>query len=158
LTPKATNSASVRRSALTKPWLFEGRRESQLSIERVWAAYTDVNRWAEWTDEIVHASLDGPLRTGVRGRVRYRGAPPVPFTMTLVSAPHRYVTEVRVPLLRLTFDHRLETAGTETIISEVVTFDGLVGPVVGKFRGRNAEDKWPAAIDKMLQLAQIESS
>jgi hypothetical protein len=43
------------------PWLFEGRRESQLPIERVWAAYTDVSRWAEWTDEIVHASLEGPL-------------------------------------------------------------------------------------------------
>ena len=70
------------------PWLFEGRRESQLPIDRVWAAYTDVSRWAEWTDEIVHASLDGPLRTGTLGRVRYRRAPPVPFTVTLVSAPH----------------------------------------------------------------------
>jgi len=33
-----------------------------------------------------------------------------------------------------------------------------LGPLVGQLRGRKAEEKWPAAIDKMLQLAQIEIS
>lgn len=105
------------------------------------------------TDEIVRAKIDGPFEVGARGRVRYKGAPSLPFAVVVVSPPYRYVTEVRVPLLRLEFDHRIEPTDSGSRISERVTFDGPLGGLVGATRGRAAEAKWQLAIGRMLALA-----
>src|SRR5207245_2430997 len=92
-------------------WVTEGTYDAKAPIETLWSVYADVACWSRWADDIVWARLEGPFQAGSSGRIRYRGTPPLRFKVVSVEAPRSYITEVPLPLARLTFDHRL--TGTE---------------------------------------------
>jgi hypothetical protein len=67
-----------------------------------------VARWPEWDVSKEIARLDGPFEPGVSGWAKQRGNLGGAFTITVVDAGRRWVTECPVPLGKVIFDHVLE--------------------------------------------------
>jgi hypothetical protein len=138
-------------------WVTEGSHDANAPIESIWAIYVDVARWALWAEDIIWAKLDGPFRSGATGRVRYRGTPPLKFSVLSVEVPHSYVTEVPLPLARLTFDDRLSSTPNGTHIIERITLSGPLSGLLGRIQGPRIKRAWPTAMARLEAMALSES-
>jgi hypothetical protein len=134
-------------------WVTEGTYDAKAPIETLWSLYADVARWSRWADDIVWAKLDGPFQAGSSGRIRYRGAPPLRFTVVTVEARRSYITEVPLLLARLTFDHRLTATEDGTRIVERISFSGPLSGLLGRIQGPRIKRSWPTAMARLDALA-----
>jgi len=113
-------------------WMHEAHAESELPPAALWAHYVDVPRWVEWDPSLRRAAIHGAFVVGAVGRLEAQHGPPTAFTLTHVEAPARFdsravLPHVRVPLVRLEFEHRLTptVAGKTRIVHRV----GIGGPL-----------------------------
>ena len=127
-------------------WVTEGTYDAKAPIETLWSVYADVACWSRWADDIVWARLEGPFQAGSSGRIRYRGTPPLRFKVVSVEAPRSYITEVPLPLARLTFDHRLTGTEDGTRIVERISFGGPLSGLLGRSQGPRIKRSWPTAM------------
>ena len=108
------------------------------SPEIVWSVWSDVERWPEWTAGISSVEfLDpGPLRVGLRARVRQPKFPAAVWHVMSMNVPgaspevgFRWVSTS--PGARVTGDHRIEPRGQGSRVTLSVTFEGPVAKLVG---------------------------
>ena len=78
-------------------YLFECETMLEAEPARLWAVWTDVARWPEWDASKEIARLDGPFEPGVSGWAKQRGTLGGSFTITVVEAGRRWVSECPVP-------------------------------------------------------------
>lgn len=122
-------------------WMHDAHAESDLSPAALWARYVDVPRWVEWDPSLRRAALAGDFVVGAPGRLEALHGPPTAFTLTHVAAPVRFdsravLPHVRVPLVRLDFEHRLTPTATGTThIVHRVCISGPLGWLVARLLG-----------------------
>jgi uncharacterized membrane protein len=103
----------------------------------VWNVWRDVARWPEWTASVAKVELldAGPLRVGVRARIRQPKLPIAVWRVMSVNEPGNSddigFTWVSIsPGSRVTGDHRIEAngGGSRAVLS--VDFDGPLAVIV----------------------------
>jgi uncharacterized membrane protein len=109
------------------------------SIDEVWAIYSDVERWAEWTASIRSLRYVEGAALAVGSRVRIQ-QPKLSTTVWEVSAvdPGRSWTWVaKGPGVRTTASHTLEPVGLDaTRVHQTLVQRGPIGAVLGRVYGR----------------------
>ena len=111
--------------------LFECEAIFEAEPAAVWAVWTDVARWHEWDVSKEIAQLDGPFQPGVSGWAKQRGTLGGSFTITVVEAGRRWVTECPMPLGKVIFDHVLEpVAGGRVRVVKKVDVEGGSAPLL----------------------------
>ena len=110
---------------------FECEATFEAEPAAVWAVWTDVSRWPEWDVSKEIAWLDGPFQPGASGWAKQRGNLGGSFTITVVDAGRRWVSECPVPLGKVVFDHVLEpvAAGHVRVVKKV-RVQGGSGPLL----------------------------
>ena len=112
-------------------YLFESEATFEADPATVWKVWTDVDRWPEWDVSKEIARLDGPFEVGVSGWAKQRGNLGGAFTITMVDAGHRWITECPTPIGKLVFDHVVEPiAGGRVRVVKKVDVHGALTPVV----------------------------
>jgi len=115
-------------------YLFECEATFEADPAAVWSVWTDVARWPEWDVSKEIARLDGPFQPGTSGWAKQRGNLGGSFTITLVEAGRRWVTECPVPLGKVVFDHLVEpVAGGRVRVVKSVDVQGGFGPLLRLF-------------------------
>src|SRR5438128_922782 len=115
-------------------YLFECEATFEAEPAAVWEVWTDVDRWPEWDVGKEIARLDGPFQPGACGWAKQRGNLGGSFTITSVDAGRRWVTECRVPLAKVVFDHVLEpVADVRVRVVKRVEVQGRFGPLLRLF-------------------------
>lgn len=100
----------------------------------VWSVIRDGERWPEWTPTVTSVELlsPGPLAVGTRVRIRQPKLPPAIWTVTeLEDRGFTWVT--RSPGVLVTARHWAEPVGRGSRGHLSLKFDGLFGPLVGRF-------------------------
>ncbi|HCU92952.1 MAG TPA: hypothetical protein DHU96_09520 [Actinobacteria bacterium] len=111
--------------------LFECEAIFEAEPAAVWAVWTDVARWHEWDVSKEIARLDGPFQPGVSGWAKQRGTLGGSFTITVVEAGRRWVTECPMPMGKVIFDHVLEpVAGGRVRVVKKVDVEGGSAPLL----------------------------
>jgi hypothetical protein len=114
--------------------LFECEATFTAEPAVIWTVWTDVVHWPEWDASKEIARLDGPFEPGVSGWAKQRGNLGGSFTITLVDAGRRWVSECPMPLGKVVFDHLLEpVAGGRVRVVKRVSVYGGFGPLVRMF-------------------------
>jgi hypothetical protein len=122
-------------------YLFECEATFEAEPAAVWNVWTDVARWSEWDVSKEIAWLDGPFEPGASGWAKQRGNLGGCFTVTVVDAGRRWVTECPVPLGKVVFDHVLEpVAGGHVRVVKRVEVHGGFGPLLLLFVPRMRRD------------------
>jgi hypothetical protein len=113
-------------------YLFECEATFEAEPDAVWKVWTDVASWPEWDVSKEIAELDGPFEPGARGWARQRGNLGGSFTITMVDAGRRWVTECPVPMMGMvTFDHSLQPlAGGRVRLVKRAEVHGGAGPLL----------------------------
>jgi Polyketide cyclase / dehydrase and lipid transport len=121
--------------------LFQCEATFAAEPDAVWKLWTDVARWPEWDVSKDIARLDGPFEPGISGWAKQRGNLGGSFTITVVEAGRRWVTECPVPLGKVVFDHVLEPlAGGQVRVVKKVEVQGGCGPLLRLFAPRMRRD------------------
>jgi uncharacterized membrane protein len=110
--------------------------------ERIWAVMSDVERWPEWTPTVTSVEMldGGPLRVGVRARIRQPRLPAAVWTVTALDPGRRFTWQSVVPGLTSVGDHRIDVRGTSTIsrVTLTLTWHGWMTPIIRLFFGRRS--------------------
>ena len=103
----------------------------------VWNVWRDVARWPEWTASIAKVDLldSGPLRVGVRARIRQPKLPIAVWRVTSVNEPGTsddigFTWVSTSPGSRVTGDHRIEVNGSGSRAVLSVDFRGPLALIV----------------------------
>jgi hypothetical protein len=122
-------------------YLFECEAVLEAEPARLWAVWTDVARWPEWDTTKEIARLDGAFEPGVSGWAKQRGNLGGSFTITVVEAGRRWVTECPVPLGKVVFDHVLEPVAVGRVrVVKRVEVEGGLAPLIRLFAPKMRRD------------------
>jgi len=99
----------------------------------VWAIYSDVERWPDWTASVTSVELldAGPLRVGSRARVRQPRLPVAEWTVTEIDEGRSFTWVARGPGVRTTGTHIVVPHGDGARATAILDQGGPLGPVVG---------------------------
>jgi uncharacterized membrane protein len=102
--------------------------------EVVWAVYTDVDRWPEWTASVTTARVDppGPLAIGSRATIKQPRFPRVTWTVTELEPETVWIWANRSPGAATSAGHRLTALDDgRTRIDLWVDQRGVLGRPIG---------------------------
>lgn len=102
--------------------------------ETVWAIWSDIERWPEWTASVsrVRPVTPGPLAIGLRARVRQPKLPPATWRVTELEPGRGFTWISTSPGAHVTGFHRIEPRAGGSRVSLGVIYDGPVGRLVGR--------------------------
>ncbi len=94
--------------------------------DRLFRALTEIRRWPEWDEELAAAIHDGSsLTPGSRFTLTPKGGKPVALTVEACEPPRLFADLARLPLVRMTSRHELESvAEGRTRLRHVIETSG----------------------------------
>ncbi len=136
--------------------IFEVTAPVKATPERLWAVWSEVNRWAEWDPHEHDANLDGAFAAGSRGWSKPVGAPAGSFDLIEVDAPVHWTSRSALPGGSLTFDHRLYATAEGTDVAIRATALGPLAPVVRLVWARRMRRDAPLTIAALGHRAAVD--
>ena len=105
------------------------------SPEKVWAVYTDVERWPEWTPVMkkIERLEDGPLALGSTARIEAKGGPPSVWTVTEFTEGRSFTWESKARGVKLVAWHVIDADGEGSRVRLGVRMTGLMATLLGPF-------------------------
>jgi uncharacterized protein YndB with AHSA1/START domain len=105
------------------------------SIDRVWAVYTDVEHWPEWTASVRETRYtDGDtLAVGARVLIDQPKLPTATWEVSSVDTGRSWTWIASGPGVRTTAVHTLEAAGNDkTRVQQTLVQSGPLGSIIGR--------------------------
>jgi uncharacterized membrane protein len=118
---------------------FEASIDIAAPAERVFAVYSDVERWPEWTRSVTSVERldDGPLRVGSRARVRQPRLPVAVWEVTELVPDRSFTWVARGPGIVSTGSHVVTPLdGGEVKATASLEQAGVLGPLMGRLTKR----------------------
>lgn len=117
---------------------FEASIRIDATAEEVWAVYSDVERWPEWTQSVTSVErLDtGPLAVGSRVRIRQPRLPTAVWTVTELVEGSHFLWEAKGPGLTTVGGHFVAAESEGTRATARLDQLGPGGAVIGLVTAR----------------------
>lgn len=123
---------------------FEASIDITAPAEHVFAVYSDVERWPEWTRSVTSVERldEGPLRVGSRARIRQPRLPVAVWEVTEVVPDRSFTWVARGPGVITTGSHVVTPldGGDRVKATALLEQAGLLGPLVGRLTKRLTND------------------
>lgn len=125
-----------------------------ISPEKIWQIWTDVNNWHQWHDDLDYCSMKGPFEIGNYFMLKPKGIKAVKITLTDVKPGHQF-TDCTVFFGAKMFDtHSMEQTAEGLKLTNTVFVTGPLKKLWVKLVAKNVADTAPNHIDALAQLAR----
>jgi uncharacterized membrane protein len=106
----------------------------QAPPERVWAIFSDVAKWPEWTSTVdsVERLDEGRIHVGAKTRIRQPKLPVAVWEVTEVVEGEYFEWVSRAPGIKTTGGHRVTVTPEGTVATSTIIQEGPLGWVFGK--------------------------
>jgi uncharacterized membrane protein len=114
---------------------FETSADIDASADVVWAIWSEVERWPEWTASVTRAERldDGPLRVGSRVRIKQPRLPAVVWRVTKLDEGRSWTWVARGVGFSTEGGHRVEPSGDGRVRATAsVDLGGPAAPFFGR--------------------------
>ncbi|MBC6298231.1 hypothetical protein HCJ45_14050 [Listeria sp. FSL L7-1517] len=102
---------------------FSFELKTNISAEKIWAQYADVNKWFTWEENLEGIALNGEFVEGTTGEMKLSGQPTMNFTLVSVSENKHFTDKTSIPTVGdIYFIHELSNEGQHTLIKHSVEF------------------------------------
>ena len=103
--------------------------------ERIWAIYTDVERWPEWTStmEKIKRQDDGPLKLGSTAKIEAKGSPSSVWTVTELTEGRSFTWESTARGVKLVAWHFIEPDRAGAKVRLGVRMSGFMATILSPF-------------------------
>jgi uncharacterized membrane protein len=115
--------------------LFQDGIDIDAPIDRVWAVYTDVERWPEWTQSVRSATrlTDGPFAIDAKVRIDQPKLAPMTWTVTELVDGTSWTWVAKSFLLGVVGRHELRATGPATTrVDQSIDMRGPLSGIVGR--------------------------
>jgi hypothetical protein len=130
------------------------RTVEDLEESDVWEVWADVDRWAEWQDDVDLARLQGPFAKGSTFQLKPKGGPLVAIEILRCEAPGVFVDLTRFPLARMTGAHyMIENAG-ELELRTTISIEGPLAFLWRRIVAQGVADSLPAQTEALIKRAR----
>jgi hypothetical protein len=134
---------------------FDYTVETTAPPEKIWGAWTDVERWPEWDTELDSATLHGSFALGTKGRVKSRRGPAARFSISELIPGESYTLTARLPLCELKVRRRpIRNDCSGAFFTHVVLFVGPLSFVFGNLLGRRHREALPVVMENLRKIAE----
>lgn len=137
-------------------WEFQHTQTTTATPAQLWAHYTHPESWSEWDEGTEYARVDGVFAVGSTGTLKPVGGPKTTFRLEEVTEEVSFTDVTRLPLAKLRFSHRIETAGEVATLVHRVEITGLLSPLFARVIGKNVAAGLPDAMRRLAELAEKE--
>jgi uncharacterized membrane protein len=113
---------------------FEASADVAASAQVVFDTYADVEHWPSWTSSVTSVEkLDpGPLKVGLRARVRQPRLPVAIWQVTALVPGQEFTWQARAKGVVTTGTHRVTPNADDTVrVTAILDQSGPLGPLVG---------------------------
>lgn len=129
--------------------------ETTAPPEKIWGAWTDVERWPEWDTELDSAALDGGFALGAKGKLKPKSSPASRFFISELIPGEGYAFITRLPLCELKVDrHLTRKEGGGAFFTHEVSFVGPLSFVFGNLLGRRYREALPVVMEHLRRIAE----
>ena len=131
------------------------------SVDEVWAIYSDVERWPEWTASIRSVRyVDGnALAVGARVRIEQPKLPAAVWEVRAVDPGRSWTWVASGPGVRTTAVHTLEAVGANaTRVHQTIVQRGPVGYIIGRVYRRLTRDYLAMEAQGLRQRCEANAS
>jgi uncharacterized membrane protein len=110
----------------------------QAPADRVWAIFSDVAKWPEWTPTISHVERldEGRIHLGARTRVHQPKLPVAVWEVTELVEGQYFEWVSKGPCIKTTGGHRVTETPEGTVVTATIIQEGLLGWVFGKLMAK----------------------
>lgn len=122
--------------------------------ERIFSIYEDVENWPAWDPDTKKSQIDGPFKTGAKGRLTPAKGNTVPMELTSVIRNKSFTAESRIPMFRMKFEHELLPTSKGTEVVHRVTFSGLLSFILGRVLAAQLRQGLPVTLASLKQTAE----
>ena len=129
--------------------------------EDIWPFYANLAMWPDWDEDIVYARIHEPNNfvRGAKGVIKPAGGPKVKFELSEVSNDKSFTVTSYLPLTKMIFAHHLKDNADGTVtVTHHIEMKGLTAPLFAFMIGRKIKANLPDAMNKLVKLAESNSS
>lgn len=130
---------------------------TQADPDRLWEAWTDVDRWPTWDTELESAALDGPFVAGAKGRLDPADGPESSFELVSVDPKNGYTYVVSLPLSGLRVERTAAVDDEGLSFTHKVSFEGALGWFFAGILGGGYEEALPEVMEGLARQAETSS-
>lgn len=131
-------------------WSIEHAAETAVPPERIWRAWTDVERWPEWNADIEKIGLDGPFAVGSTIAMTPKGQDTVELRIAEAVDGERFVDEADVEGTVVRTTHRIDRLDGSRV--RIVYHLEASGPAAEQI-GQAVSADFPETIAALVQYA-----
>jgi uncharacterized protein YndB with AHSA1/START domain len=132
---RSVATAPVDHGSYCRCMRFEATIDIAARVEHVFAVYTDVEHWPDWTRSVTSVErLDpGSLRVGSRARIRQPRLPVAVWEVTDLAPGRSFTWMARGPGIVTTGNHVVKPVGGGDRVTVTASLEqgGVLGPLVG---------------------------
>jgi hypothetical protein len=126
---------------------------TDLDAASLWRAWSDVNRWTEWQDDIESARLAGPFVAGGSFMLRPKGGPNVKVTLLAVEPGIRFTDLTKFPLAEMVGDHELIVHGKTVEVRTTISVRGPLAFLWIRLVASGVVDGLPEQTRRLIERA-----
>ena len=118
---------------------YEDTIEIDAGADAVWAVYSDVEHWSDWTASITEVRfIEGDrVEMGARVHIRQPKLRAAVWTVTAVEPGRSWTWESQLPGVRTAGIHTIEPLGPQrTRVHQTIEHRGLLSAIFGRLYGR----------------------
>jgi hypothetical protein len=130
------------------------KRIKGLAADKVWAVWSDINRWTEWQDDLESAKLEGEFKVGNTFTIRPKGGPNVKIAIHRAEKNVNFTDITKFPLAKMTGSHDLIQHGDELELRTTMTVTGLLTFLWVKIVAQGVADKLESQTDALVRQVQ----
>jgi hypothetical protein len=133
--------------------------ETTATPEAIWKVWEDVENWNKWDHGIDFSTIEGPFRTGTKGKLKPKGGPLLSTLLTHVEPLRGFVDESKVFLARIIVSHHLERREEKTVVTHEIEMKGPFALLFAFLIGRTMKKNLPTEMLAMVKYAsQLEKN
>lgn len=133
---------------------FANTVETRAPAGRIWALWTDVERWPAWDTELAAASLDGEFAPGAAGSLKPRRGPSSRFVISALEPREGYTFTTRLPLCELNVKRFLASEDGRTRFTHEVWFAGPLAFLFNRLLGPGYKRALPEVMENLRKIAE----
>jgi hypothetical protein len=146
---------TIERRSEVKIMKFDHTLETTAPPEKIWLAWTDVERWPEWDTELDSAALDGSFALGAKGSLKPKRGPVSRFTISELTTRVSYSFTTRLPPCELKVRrHLTRKDGGGAYFTHGVSFVGPLSFVFDNLLGRRYRQALPMVMENLRKIAE----
>jgi uncharacterized membrane protein len=138
---------------------FEHSVSIEAPAERVWATWTDVERWPEWAPPMkkVELQTDGELRPGSRARIEAEGGPPSVWEVTSLSPGTSFEWKTNVRGVTIVGGHEVRARGNASEVTASIEYRGILSLLFRPMLMRVAKRNVPSECEGLKRRCEAAS-